>query len=120
MAEDAIKQFAKSLHKGDVKESLILIKELRKKQSFRDKWKASAWDGWIAALERGENTALLYRMVSGIEDEELANALKDFYETRRNLVEKDPTTKGLTAGFLSEWIRLIRAYRQMNKEKQDE
>ena len=120
MVEEPVKQFAKSLRGGDTKQTLSLIKELRKKQSFRDKWKATAWDGWISALERGDKSSLLCRMLSGVDDDELAAILKDFYDTRKKLAERDSTMKQLSTGFLGEWIRLIRAYRQTNKEKSDE
>ena len=120
MAEEPVKQFAKSLREGDSKQTLSLIKELRKTQAFRDKWKATAWDGWISALERGDKSSLLYQMASGMDDSELAAILKDFYETRRKLAERDSTMKQLTTGFLGEWIRLIRAYRQVNTKKSNE
>jgi hypothetical protein len=120
MAEEPVKQFVKLLHEGNLKQTLSFIKELRKTQSFRDKWKATAWDGWLSALEKSDKSSLLYQMLSGIDDSELAAVLKDFYDIRKKIADKDPTMKQMATGFFGEWIRLIRTYRQMNKEKSEE
>jgi hypothetical protein len=107
-----IQKLAKLLIEGDRKKALSAIRS-RLNQPFDNISQQMVWKGWERALNRQENNALIYQMLTEITPKDAKRAHLDLKKKKSEILIRDHTQTDLSKYYLTTWVSLLEIYCNM-------
>jgi hypothetical protein len=114
--ELVIQKLAKSLHKGDRRKALSIIRDHLKKP-FENGYEQLVWKGWERALNRQENNALIFQMLNDLSPKEAKKTHQDLKKKRTEILTRDHTQTDLSKHYISTWVSLLEIYCNLLQDK---
>jgi hypothetical protein len=111
-----IQKLAKSLVTGDRRKALSIIRS-QLNEPFDDDYEHLVWKGWERALNRQENNALIYQMLTDIEPKIAKKVHQDLKKKRTEILTRDHTKEELSKYYIKTWISLLEIYCNIIQDK---
>ncbi|NHK32256.1 MAG: hypothetical protein FK730_12945 [Asgard group archaeon] len=111
-----IQKLAKILIDGDRKKALSIIRS-RLNQPFDNIYQQMVWKGWERALNRQENNALIYQMLTEITPKDARRAHLDLKKKKSEILIRDHTQTDLSKHYLTTWVSLLEIYCNMIQDE---
>lgn len=111
-----IQELAKILIDGDRRKALSIIRS-RLNQPFDNMYQQMVWKGWERALNRQENNALIFQMLTEITPKDAKRAHQDLKKKKSEILIRDHTQTDLSKYYLTTWVSLLEIYSNMIQDK---